>query len=205
MVGLPSAPGARFRASARIRSRSSVVKGTCNSCWQSQGNESFTWSGSSYRGSLIVGPSESSRVGLDSSIAPTTVRLFTETPEKSRNKTRDNAGTHTNTESQRQTHRQLTTQCWGFRPPEFSWAPVLLSILPLCPGNVLLPRSRDPRQAPKCCAQCLNPRARREKASKTMQLAKRGSLLLTRATALCCIRCSGAGQRAPSPSCYTNL
>ena len=56
-----------------------------------------------------------------------------------------------------------------------------------------------------CCAGCLNPRAGREKASKTMQLAKRGSLLLTRARALCHIQCSGAGQRALSPSCYTNL
>ena len=44
-----------------------------------------------------------------------------------------------------------------------------------------------------------------EKASKTMQLAKRGSLLLTRTRALCRIQHSGAGQRAPSPSCYTNL
>ena len=34
---------------------------------------------------------------------------------------------------------------------------------------------------------------------------KRGSSLLTRARALCCIQRSGAGQRAPSPSCYTNL
>ena len=34
---------------------------------------------------------------------------------------------------------------------------------------------------------------------------KRGSLLLTRARALCRIQCSGAGQRALSPSCYTNL
>ena len=56
-----------------------------------------------------------------------------------------------------------------------------------------------------CCAPCLNPRAGREKASKTMQLAKRGSLLLTRARALCRIQSSGAGQRAPSPSCYTSL
>ena len=47
-----------------------------------------------------------------------------------------------------------------------------------------------------CCARCPNPRAGREKASKTMQLAKRGSLLLTRARALCRIQRSGAGQRA---------
>ena len=117
----------------------------------------------------------------------------------------DNAGTHTKMESQRQTHGQLRTQSWFFRPPEFSWALVLLSILPFCPGSVLLPRSRDAGQAPKCCARCLNPRVGREKASKTMQLAKRGRLLLTRARALCCIQHSGAGQRAPSPSCYTNL
>ena len=55
------------------------------------------------------------------------------------------------------------------------------------------------------CDQCPNPRAGREKASKTMQLAKRGSLLLTRARALCRIQRSGAGQRALSTSCYTNL
>ena len=93
------------------------------------------------------------------------VAVITEIPEKSRNETRDNAGTHTNTESQRQTQGQLTTQHWVFGPPEFSWAPVLLSILPLCPGSVLLPRSRDPGWAPKCCARCLNPRVGREKAT----------------------------------------
>ena len=69
--------------------------------------------------------------GQNSSVAPTTVRLFTETLEESRsrrqireegekenkseervendipeeNETRDNAGTHTNTEGCRQTHR----------------------------------------------------------------------------------------------------
>ena len=48
-----------------------------------------------------------------------------------------------------------------------------ISILPLCPGSVLFPRSRDPGRAPKCYARCPNPRAGREKASKTMQLAKR--------------------------------
>ena len=57
---------------------------------------------------------------------------------------------------------------------------------------------------PLLCPMSESP-SRREKASKTMQLAKRGSLLLTRARALCCIQRSGAGQRAPSPSCYTNL
>ena len=56
-----------------------------------------------------------------------------------------------------------------------------------------------------CCAGCPNLRVGKEKASKTMQLAKRGSLLLTRARALCRIQCSGAGQRALSISCYTNL
>ena len=61
------------------------------------------------------------------------------------------------------------------------------------------------QEAGQCYALCLNPRAGREKASKAMQLAKRVSLLLTRARALCYIQRSGAGQRAPSPSCYTNL
>ena len=54
-----------------------------------------------------------------------------------------------------------------------AWAPVLLFILPLCPGSVLFPRSRDPWWAPKCYVRCPNPRVGREKASKTMQLAKR--------------------------------
>ena len=36
-------------------------------------------------------------------------------------------------------------------------APVLLSILPLCPGSVLFPRSVDPGRAPKCYAHCPNP------------------------------------------------
>ena len=35
VVGLLSTPGTCFRISARIRSRSSMVKSTCNSCWQS--------------------------------------------------------------------------------------------------------------------------------------------------------------------------
>ena len=48
-----------------------------------------------------------------------------------------------------------------------------ISILPLCPGSVLFSWSRDPGRAPKCFARCPNPRAGREKASKTIQLAKR--------------------------------
>ena len=36
-----------------------------------------------------------------------------------------------------------------------------------------LPWSRDPRRAPRCYARCLNPRAGREKASKTMKHTKR--------------------------------
>ena len=67
------------------------------------------------------------------------------------------------------------------------------------------PRSRDPGQAPKCSARCPNPGAGREKASKAMQLAKQGSLLLTRARAPAASNAVVRGQRAPSPSCYTNL
>ena len=62
-----------------------------------------------------------------------------------------------------------------------------------------------PSRRAVCCARCRNPRAGRQKVSKTMQLAKRGSLLLSRGRALCHIQRSGAGQRAPSPSCYTYL
>ena len=65
------------------------------------------------------------------------------------------------------------------RAPDLHW-PFLsclstgaISILPLCPGSVLFPRSRDPGRAPKCYARCPNPWAGREKPSKTMQLAKR--------------------------------
>ena len=32
-----------------------------------------------------------------------------------------------------------------------------ITILPLCPGSVLFPRSVDPGRAPKCYAHCLNP------------------------------------------------
>ena len=66
-------------------------------------------------------------------------------------------------------------------------------------------RSKDPGRAPKCFAWCPNPRVGREKASKTMQLAKKGSLLLTRARAPAASNAVVQGQRAPSPSCYTNL
>ena len=37
-----------------------------------------------------------------------------------------------------------------------------MSILPLCPGIVLFPRSRDPGRAPKCYARCPNAPAGRE-------------------------------------------
>ena len=56
-----------------------------------------------------------------------------------------------------------------------------------------------------CFAWCLNPLAGREKASKTMQLAKKGSLLLTQARAPAASNAVVQGQKAPSPSCYINL
>ena len=47
--------------------------------------------------------------GRDSSIAPTTIGLYTETPEKTRKENRDNAGTDTNTETEdKQTDRQTS-------------------------------------------------------------------------------------------------
>ena len=89
----------------------------------------------------------------------------------------------------------------GFSCP--AWALVLLSILPLCPGSVLFLQSRDPGRAPKCCARCPNPRAGREKASKTMQLAKKGKFIADSSQGT--YRASSAvvqSQRALSPSCY---
>ena len=74
-----------------------------------------------------------------------------------------------------------------------------ISILPLCPGSVLLPQSRDPRQAPKCYAQCPNPRAGREKASKTMQLARKGKLITDSSQGSCHNQHSGAGSESPEP------
>ena len=87
-----------------------------------------------------------------------------------------------------------------------AWALVLLFILPLCPVSVLFSRSRDPGRAPKCYARCLNPQAGREKASKTMQLAKIGKFITDSSQGFCHIPHSGAGsEKAPSPSCYINL
>ena len=87
-----------------------------------------------------------------------------------------------------------------------AWAPVCLSILPLCPGSVLFPRSRDPGRAPKCSARCPDPRAGREKASKTTQLAKKGKFITDPSQGSC--RASSTvvrGQRAPSRGGYPNL
>ena len=80
-----------------------------------------------------------------------------------------------------------------------------ISILPLCPGSVLFPWSRDPRRAPKCYARCPNPRAGREKASKTMQHTKKGKFIADPSQGSCRNQRSGAGQRALSPRCYPNL
>ena len=68
-----------------------------------------------------------------------------------------------------------------------------ISILPLCPGSVLFPQSRDPGQAPKCYARCPNPRVRREKASKTMQHAKKGKFIADSSQGSCRNQRSGAG------------
>ena len=75
-----------------------------------------------------------------------------------------------------------------------------VSILPLCPGSVLFPRSRDPRQAPKCYAQCLCPQAGIEKASKTMQLTKKGKFITDSSQGFCRNQRSGAGSESPEPT-----
>ena len=57
-----------------------------------------------------------------------------------------------------------------------------------------------------CYAGCPNPRAGRGKASKTMQLAKKGKFITDSSQGFCRNQCSGAGsEKAPSPSCYPNL
>ena len=57
------------------------------------------------------------------------------------------------------------------------------------------------RQGPqmKCFARCPNPRAGREKASKTMQLAKKGKFITDSSQGSCCIQHSGAGSESPEP------
>ena len=82
---------------------------------------------------------------------------------------------------------------------------VCLSILPLCPGSVLFPRSRDPGPAPKCFAQCPNPWVGRKEASKTMQLAKKGKFITDLSQGSCCTSNTVVqGQRALSRGGYPN-
>ena len=80
-----------------------------------------------------------------------------------------------------------------------AWAPVLLSILPLGPGRVLFPRSRNPGRAPKCYARCPNPPAGKEKTSTTMQHAKEGKFIADSSQGPCCNQRSGAKSESPEP------
>ena len=58
----------------------------------------------------------------------------------------------------------------------------------------------------RCCyARCPNPRAGREEGLQDNATHKKGSLLLTRVRAPAASNTVVRGQRAPSPSCYTNL
>ena len=74
-----------------------------------------------------------------------------------------------------------------------------ISILPLCPGSVLFPRSRDPGRAPKCYARCPNPPAGKEKTSMTMQHAKEGKFIADSSQGPCCNQHSGAKSESPEP------
>ena len=74
-----------------------------------------------------------------------------------------------------------------------------ISVLPLCPGSVLFPQSRDPGRAPKCYARCPNARARRQKASKTMQHAKKGKFISDSSQGSCRNQRSGAESESPEP------
>ena len=68
-----------------------------------------------------------------------------------------------------------------------------------------LPPVKESQMSPQMlCPMSESPGGKRE-GLQDNATRKKGSLLLTRARALCRIQRSGAGQRAPSPSCYTNL
>ena len=73
------------------------------------------------------------------------------------NEARDNASTHTNTESRRRTHGQTTcqptTQHWVFRPPEFSCLPVLGS--PYRMASTAHQTRAQERNSLSCRASCL--------------------------------------------------
>ena len=57
-----------------------------------------------------------------------------------------------------------------------------------------------------CYDRCPNPRAGREKASKTMQLAKKRKFITDSSQGFCRNQRSGAGsEKAPSPSCYPDF
>ena len=75
-----------------------------------------------------------------------------------------------------------------------------ISTLPLCPGSVLFPWSRDPGRAPKCYARCPNPRAGREKASKTMQHAKKGKFIADSSQGSCHNQRSGTRSESTEPT-----
>ena len=74
-----------------------------------------------------------------------------------------------------------------------------ISILPLCPGSVIFPQSRDPGRVPKCYASCLNPPAGKEKTSMTMQHTKEGKFIADSSQGSCRNRHSGAGSESPEP------
>ena len=91
------------------------------------------------------------------------------------------------------------------RAPDLHW-PFLsclstgaISILPLCPGSVLFPWSRDPGRTPKCYAHCSNPPAGKEKTSMTMQHAKEGKFTADSSQGPSCNQCSGAKSESPEP------
>ena len=74
-----------------------------------------------------------------------------------------------------------------------------ISILPLCPGSVIFPQSRDPGRVPKCYARCLNPPGGKEKTSMTMQHAKEGKFIADSSQGPCCNQRSGAKSTSPEP------
>ena len=73
----------------------------------------------------------------------------------------------------------------------------------ICPSPLCWKCSPSPvkgsRTSPQCYARCPNPRAGREKASKTMQLAKKGKFITDSSQGSCCNQRSNAGPESPEP------
>ena len=79
-----------------------------------------------------------------------------------------------------------------------AWAPVLLSILPLCPGSVLFPRSRDPREPPNVMPDVRIPE-REERRPPRQCNSQKGKFTADSSQGSCLIQRSGVGSENLEP------